>query len=251
MAVTDLLLGNLALAFVTGLISSFGHCLGMCGGIVAIYSARQPAQIRAMGSRPGLVARLASFLPLHLGRITTYVFFGALIGLAGALLDQAGGMLGWQGFFSILVGLAMLLVSLSLMGILPPFEMALASITAGSSPIGRMRGLFGRHTFVSTLALGILWGFLPCGLVFAMLVLSARTQTVWGGALTMLAFGLGTLPTLLGFGLAANLLSPKLRGRLQIFAAVLILLFAFQTILRGLAVANLIPSLVIGPVMLW
>ena len=251
MAVTDLLLSNLALAFVTGVISSFGHCLGMCGGIVAIYSARQSAMSAEPGNKPNLLARVASFLPLHLGRITTYAFFGALIGLAGSLLDRAGGLMGWQGVFSILVGIAMLVVSLSLMGILPPIEMALASITAGSSPMRRMRGLFDKHSFLSTLTLGILWGFLPCGLVFAMLVLSARSQTVWGGALTMLAFGLGTIPTLLGFGLAANLLSPKLRGRLQIFAGVLILLFAVQTILRGLAVANLIPSLVIGPVMLW
>jgi sulfite exporter TauE/SafE len=129
--------------------------------------------------------------------------------------------------------------------------MALASLTKGSSPMGRMRGLFGKHSLLSTLALGMLWGLLPCGLVFAMLVLAARTQTVWGGGLTMLAFGLGTIPTLLGFGLAANLLSPKLRGRLQVFAALLIMLFAVQTILRGLAVANLIPSLIIGPVMLW
>ena len=251
MAITDLLLGNLALAFVTGLISSFGHCLGMCGGIVAIYSARQSAKTAELGNKPGLLSRIASLLPLHLGRITTYMLIGALIGLAGSLLDQASGMLGWQGAFSILVGVAMLLVSLSLIGVLPPIEMALASLTKGSSPMGRMRGLFGQHSFLSTLALGILWGFLPCGLVFAMLVLAARTQTAWGGGLTMLAFGLGTIPTLLGFGLAANLLSPKLRGRLQVFAALLIMLFAVQTILRGLAVANLIPSLVIGPVMLW
>jgi sulfite exporter TauE/SafE len=101
------------------------------------------------------------------------------------------------------------------------------------------------------LILGILWGFLPCGLVFAMLVLAASTQTLWGGALTMLAFGLGTIPTLLGFGLAANLLSPQLRGRLQSFAGLLILLFAIQTIFRGLAVAHVIPSLSFGPVMLW
>jgi sulfite exporter TauE/SafE len=67
----------------------------------------------------------------------------------------------------------------------------------------------------------------------------------------MLAFGLGTVPTLLGFGLAANLLSPRLRGRLQLVAGLLILLFAVQTILRGLAAANVIPSLIIGPVMLW
>jgi sulfite exporter TauE/SafE len=251
MAVTDLLLGNLALAFVTGLISSFGHCLGMCGGIVAIYSARQSARTAELGIKPGLLARIASLMPLHLGRITTYMLIGALIGLAGSLLDQASGMLGWQGAFSILVGIAMLLVSLSLLGVLPPIEMALASLTKGSSPMGRMRGLFGKHSLLSTLALGMLWGLLPCGLVFAMLVLAARTQTVWGGGLTMLAFGLGTIPTLLGFGLAANLLSPKLRGRLQVFAALLIMLFAVQTILRGLAVANLIPSLIIGPVMLW
>ena len=251
MAITDLLLGNLALAFVTGLISSFGHCFGMCGGIVAIYSARQSARTAELGKKPGLLARIASLLPLHLGRITTYMLIGALIGLAGSLLDQASGMLGWQGVFSILVGVAMLLVSLSLMGVLPPIEMALASLTKGSSPMGRMRGLFGKHSLLSTLALGMLWGLLPCGLVFAMLVLAARTRTVWGGGLTMLAFGLGTIPTLLGFGLAANLLSPKLRGRLQVFAALLIMLFAVQTILRGLAVANLIPSLIIGPVMLW
>jgi sulfite exporter TauE/SafE len=67
----------------------------------------------------------------------------------------------------------------------------------------------------------------------------------------MLTFGLGTIPTLLGFGLAANLLSPKLRGRMQFFAGLLILLFAIQTILRGLSAANIIPSLIIGPVMLW
>ena len=251
MAITELLLSNLALALVTGVISSFGHCLGMCGGIVAIYSARQPAKSSEIGNKSGLLRRIASFLPLHLGRITTYTFFGAVIGLAGSLLNQASGLMGWQGAFSILVGIAMVLVSLSLMGILPPIEVALASLTGGSSPMGRMRRLFGKHNFLSTLALGILWGFLPCGLVFAMLVVAARTQTIWGSALTMLAFGLGTIPTLLGFGLAANLLSPKLRGRLQTFAAVLILLFAVQTILRGLAVANLIPSLIIGPVMLW
>ncbi len=246
-----MLLSNLALAFLTGIISSFGHCLGMCGGIVAIYSARQAAQTAEAGSQPNLVSRIISFLPLHLGRITTYTFFGALVGLASSLLEQFGGMMGWQGAFSILVGLAMLLVSLSLLGILPPIEMAIASLTGGNSPMARMRGLFGKRSIFATILLGILWGFLPCGLVFAMLVLAARAQTLWGGALTMLVFGLGTIPTLLGFGLAANLLSPNLRGRLQKFAAVLILLFAVQTILRGLAVANLIPSLIIGPVMLW
>jgi len=246
-----MLFSNLALAFVTGLISSFGHCLGMCGGIVAIYSARQAAQTPPGESQAGILSRIISFLPLHLGRITTYTFFGALIGLVGSLLDQAGGMMGWQGLFSVIVGIIMLLVSLSLMGVLPPIEATLVTLTKGNTPMTRMRSLFGKRSFWSTLTLGILWGFLPCGLVFAMLVLAARVGTFWGGALTMLAFGLGTVPTLVGFGLAANLLSPKLRGGLQSFAAILLMLFAVQTVLRGLAVANIIPSLSFGQVMLW
>ncbi len=252
MALNDLLISNLLVAFVTGLISSFGHCLGMCGGILAIYSARQANVIASRETaKQSLFARITRFLPLHLGRITTYAVFGAVIGLAGSLLNQAGGLMGWQGAFSILVGVAMVLVSLSLVGILPPIELALAKLSSGTSAMGRMRKLFGGHTFLSTVGLGLLWGFLPCGLVFAMLVLAARAQTFWGGALTMLVFGLGTIPTLLGFGLAANLIGPKLRGRLQLLAGVLILLFAVQTILRGLAVAGVIPSMIIGPVMLW
>jgi sulfite exporter TauE/SafE len=145
----------------------------------------------------------------------------------------------------------MLLVSLSLFGILPPIEATLLSLSGGNTPMTKMRGLFGKQSFFSTLTLGILWGFLPCGLVFAMLILAARAESLFGGALTMLAFGLGTVPTLLGFGLAANLVSPKLRGSLQSVAAVLLMLFAVQTILRGLSVAGYIPPMIIGPVMLW
>jgi uncharacterized protein len=246
-----MIISNLLLALVTGLISSFGHCLGMCGGIVAIYSARQPALVTTNGTKPRLLARIGALTPVHIGRITTYAFLGALIGLAGSLLDQVGGFMGWQGIFSIIVGIAMIAIALSLMGVLPPIDVALASFRGGASPMKRMRSLFGNRSFIANFGLGILWGFLPCGLVFAMLIVAARTQSLAGGALTMLAFGLGTIPTLLGFGLAANLLSPKLRGRLQFFAALLILLFAVQTILRGLAAANVIHSLIIGPVMLW
>ncbi len=247
----EVLFSNVALAFVTGLISSFGHCLGMCGGIVAIYSARQSAQISADGTPITVWMRIRNFLPLHLGRITTYTFFGAAIGFAGSLLNQAGAMMGWQGAFSIFVGIIMLLVSLSLLGVLPPVEATLLSLFGGNTPMTKMRELFGKRSFFSTLTLGILWGFLPCGLVFAMLILAARAESLSGGALTMFAFGLGTVPTLVGFELAANLLSPKLRGGLQSAAAVLLMLFAVQTVLRGLAVANIIPSMIIGPVMLW
>jgi hypothetical protein len=246
-----MIIGTLALALATGVISSFGHCLGMCGGIVAMYAARQPAFSTADGMPPSLLRRIGRLAPLHTGRLMTYTFLGSLIGFAGSLLDKAGGLVGWQGAFAILVGIAMIGVALSLMGVLPPVESLLASVLTRGSPIGRMRALLGRRSFLATLSLGVLWGFLPCGLVFAMLVVAAGTQSLWVGALTMLAFGLGTVPTLLGFGLAANLLSVKLRGRLRFVAGILILIFATQTIFRGLAAANVIPSLIIGPAMLW
>jgi hypothetical protein len=245
------ILASLTIAFVTGVISSFGHCLGMCGGIVAIYSARQAAVASADGTQPNLIMRVGSLVPVHIGRIMTYTFLGTLVGFAGAMLNQVGGSVGWQGAFSIIVGIGMIFIALSLIGVLPSIETILASATSGIAPMQRMRGLFGKRNIWATITLGILWGFLPCGLVFAMLVVASSTQSAWGGALTMIAFGLGTVPTLLGFGLAANMLSPKLRGRLQLFAGLLILLFAIQTILRGLAVANIVPSLIIGPVMLW
>jgi sulfite exporter TauE/SafE len=240
-----MILGNLAIAFVTGVISSFGHCLGMCGGIVAIYSARRQMTQASLGTRIG------GLLPVHLGRITTYALLGAAMGLAGALLEQAGNFAGWQGLLSILVGIVMLLIGLSLMGVLPPIEAVVASATGSASPMGKMRGLFGSTSTWSSVAIGLLWGLLPCGLVFAMLINAASTQTIWGGALTMIAFGLGTIPTLLGFGLASSALAPQLRGNLMKFAAIIVLLFGAQAILRGLAATNIIPSLILGPVMLW
>ena len=241
----------LVLPFVTGLISSLGHCLGMCGGLVAVYSARRAAVSNATGVRPTIIARIGALVPLHAGRIMTYAVLGGLIGLVGSLLDKAGSSVGWQGVFSIVVGVAMIVVALSLLRVLPPIEVALASITGSASPARHMRALSEKRSLVASCGLGVLWGFLPCGLVFAMLVVAAGTHTAWGGSLTMLAFGLGTVPTLLGFGLVANLVGPRLRGRLQSLAGALILLFAVQTILRGLAAANVIPSLTIGAVMLW
>lgn len=244
-----MLIENLILAFVTGVISSFGHCLGMCGGIVAIYSARRTALAGANGARVTWANRIGMLLPVHLGRITTYTILGAMLGLAGALLDQVGGLVGWQGVLSLIVGGVMIAIGLSLAGVLPPIEVALAKITG--SPMAQMKGRFGSTDVWSNVALGLLWGLLPCGLVFAMLVNAASTQSLAGGALTMLVFGLGTIPTLLGFGLASNALGAKLRGRLMLVAALIIFFFGAQMIMRGLAAMNILPSLILGPVMLW
>ncbi len=246
-----MLIDNLVIAFVTGVISSFGHCIGMCGGIVAIYSARRPALATAKGASASWLTRATSLLPVHLGRITTYTILGAAMGLVGSLIEQVGGFVGWQGGLSIIVGIVMILIGLSLLGILPSVEIIVASATGGASPMKRMRGLLGTSSVWGGVGIGLLWGLLPCGLVFAMLVNAASTQTIYGGALTMVAFGLGTVPTLLGFGLASNAIAPQLRGNLMKVAAVIVLLFGAQAIMRGLAIMHLIPPLTVGPFVLW
>lgn len=246
-----MLIDNLVVAFITGVISSFGHCIGMCGGIVAIYSARRAPLATTGGASVGWGSRAGSLLPVHLGRITTYTILGAAMGLVGSLIEQVGGFVGWQGVLSIIVGFVMILIGFSLLGVVPSIEVVIASATGGASPMKRMRGLLGSSSVWSGVSIGLLWGLLPCGLVFAMLVNAASTQTMYGGALTMVAFGLGTMPTLLGFGLASNAIAPRLRGNLMKVAAVIVLLFGAQAILRGLAIMHLIPPLTLGPFVLW
>lgn len=246
-----MLIDNLVVAFITGVISSFGHCIGMCGGIVAIYSARRAPLAATGGTNVNWVSRAGLLLPVHLGRITTYTLLGAAMGLVGSLIEQVGGLVGWQGVLSIIVGIVMVIIGLSLLGVLPSVEVVVASATGGASPMKRMRGLLGNSSVWSGIGIGLLWGLLPCGLVFAMLVNAASTQTMYGGALTMVAFGLGTIPTLLGFGLASNAIAPQLRGNLMKVAAIIVLLFGAQAILRGLAIMHLIPPLTLGPFVLW
>lgn len=239
-------LEGLFASFLTGLMSSLGHCIGMCGSLVAAHALsgqRDPSRrVRVLG-QPTLL--------LHTGRLTTYAMLGVAMGSVGALLDLMGSATGWQGLLSIVAGLAMLFISLRLSGVLPAGEIAptflFRSLRVGSrlAELRRGRGAW------SSLGAGLLWGLLPCGLVFAMLVNAAATGNGVSGALVMVAFGLGTVPALVGFGLVATRLGVQFRQRLLRFAAVPVLFLAVQSILRGLAAAGVLSSVVIGGVMLW
>jgi sulfite exporter TauE/SafE len=83
-------------------------------------------------------------------------------------------------------------------------------------------------------AVGLVLGFIPCGLVYAAGAKAAATQSLVGGMLTMLVFGLGTFPAMIIIGLASHLISDKLRHRLILIAAILVILLAIMTILRGI-----------------
>lgn len=180
-----------ASALVMGFFAS-GHCLGMCGPLVL-----------ALPPGDGNFSKAVFFRVLYnLGRIATYAMLGALAGLAGAALAFEGA----QAKVASIAGV--LLIIVALMQVLPKLRLNLFShvyqvISRFISP--RLKNA-GAGRFV---LLGLLNGFLPCGMVAAALVVSIAAETVAEGVLYMAVYGLGTLPmmltaSLMGFYLAAR-----------------------------------------------
>lgn len=204
-----------ASAFVAGLLSS-GHCFGMCGGIVGAFSldgaGKSPGRGGgSSGRRPG--GRLGGLLAYNAGRILTYSALGALAGTLGAAVGgwlppevaRRGGRLLAAVF---LVGLGLFLAGRP--QFLQPIERLGARLWRRIEPLGR-RFLQARGPG-HALALGLVWGFLPCGLVYSMLAMASLAGGAPDGALVMLSFGAGTLPALFAAGLAASRLRELARS---------------------------------------
>lgn len=189
------------------------HCAAMCGGVVAAVGA-QPAPsgmrvIPIVATPPRLRMQLA----YNLGRITTYALLGALVGALGSgalLLRQLAPverlLFGGAHLFLIAIGLYLL-------GWLPGLRRIEG---AGLLLWRRVQPALSWVLPVTTppraLAMGLLWGFVPCGMVYTLLLSALFSGSAWNGGLLMLAFGLGTLPNVLGLGLLAGGLRDRLRG---------------------------------------
>jgi hypothetical protein len=215
----------LVLAFAGGIAGSL-HCLGMCGGLVALL----------VGGDPGRPAwlRLALY---NLARVNTYAAVGALAGALGtavvawAPLDVAARTL------AVLGGLAVVAVGLEWLGVLPPRGQRLVArvqerIAAPARDLLAARSLWG------PIAFGTANAFLPCHLIYAFAALAAATGSVGRGALTMLAFGLGTLPAMMLAGSAPALLRARRTAPLARAAGAFVLLVGFVTIARAFGAAG-------------
>lgn len=179
-------------AFVVGLLGGV-HCLGMCGGIVG-----------ALSFGAGGPARWPVMLGYNAGRISSYTLAGAVAGGLGyyfsGLVPVQNAQLGLQ----LVAGVFLMLMGLYLAGwwnVLLRFERAGAVLWRRIEPLGR--GLLPARSAGQAYLLGMLWGWLPCGLVYTALVWTLSAGGAAEGAALMLAFGLGTLPNLLLMGAAA------------------------------------------------
>jgi hypothetical protein len=191
-------LATLPLAFSLGLASTL-HCWGMCGGIVGAFGAALPS---TAGAPRGLVKSSVLF---NLGRIASYTLGGALAGGVGAALVSIPALPHAYLALQFTAGALLLLIGLQLGGWLP----ARFSLEQAALPLWR-RLRDALHLFVpmdrphKTLGAGLIWGFVPCGLVYSALAWSAGTADIAQGAMTMLAFGAGTMPGMVAAGIAAG-----------------------------------------------
>ncbi|HET7764242.1 MAG TPA: sulfite exporter TauE/SafE family protein [Burkholderiales bacterium] len=180
----------LTAVFLVGLLGG-GHCLGMCGGIVTALTVRLPRD------RP----RWSLHLAYHAGRITTYAAAGALAGGLGSAALLLGAALPIQVVLYVVAQLVLVALGLYLVGVpryLDVFERAGKVLWQRIQPAAS--ALFPVRTPARGYAVGLLWGLLPCGLVYSVLVTALVSGSAKFGALTMLAFGAGTLPSLLAAG---------------------------------------------------
>jgi len=185
---TALAAAALAAGFLGGV-----HCAGMCGGIVASLAA---------GSRGPVLGRHLAF---NAGRIATYAAAGAIAGFAGGMAQLAGPALEVRTALFAAANVLIILLGLYIAGwgrLVLALERLGSRAWRAVEPAARR--IFPIDTTAKALAAGALWGWVPCGLVYTMLSLSLASGSAAGGAFVMAAFGLGTLPTLLGAGMAAG-----------------------------------------------
>lgn len=242
---------NLLAVFAVGMAGSV-HCVGMCGGIAGALSAA-PGGVRAHNAGPRVIpiATATTALPwaadsvplrvaaYNTGRIASYMAAGAIAGgLAGGAASLAR-IAAWQSAAYWLANLMLVALGLYLMDA----WRGLARLEAAGNALWRrllplLRPLMPMDTPWKALAVGGLWGWLPCGMVYSVLLTAMLSGSAPSGAAVMLAFGLGTLPMLIALGLLGGQVRKRLQKRaVRAACGALVLAFGVLGLLRAGGVA--------------
>lgn len=215
-------------AFIVGLLGG-GHCVGMCGGIMNALVYALPESQRRLGRVLPLI------LLYNFGRIFSYALAGAVIGFLAGWMQIISSPVGMVA--RVAAGLMLILMGLYLAG----WWRGLAYLERlGGGIWRRIQPMANRLMPVQSprqaLLLGVLWGWLPCGLVYSALTLSAAVGNWWESALVMMAFGLGTLPTLMLTGVFAHKLKSWLQKTLvRNISALMVIAFGLWTLAMPLS----------------
>jgi uncharacterized protein len=242
---------DLLLVMALGFLGSFGHCIGMCGPLAVAFSLSQ---------QQSSTWRKALYFHglLNLGRITSYLLVGACIGALGSILVAGGQLAGIES--GLRRGLALLtgglLVWMGLAQINPAWfaKLPLVHAELASQFHHWLNALMLRLTQSAQgwtpLLLGLTWGLIPCGFLYTAQLKAAESGSLTQGALTMLAFGVGTLPAMLGIGISASRLSADRRSQLFRLGGYVTLLIGILTLWRTGEMADYTGHAAIGCLML-
>lgn len=210
------LLAGYASLLLAGLGGSL-HCIGMCGPILIGFSqsfarSNEPPPTEANPDRDAAVSAgdgplpgdrrpslMWDFAAYHTGRIWTYALLGLIAGFVGHGLRESSTWMGWQRGAGVAIGVFVVITGLALLGVIPGVDADRWLHRCGFKKFGKgswFRGLMQSRGFTPKLLLGVVMGFLPCGLVYAALVLAATMPSPLHSALAMAVFGIGTLPSL-------------------------------------------------------
>jgi sulfite exporter TauE/SafE len=212
-------LASISAAFFLGLLSS-AHCVGMCGGIMGALSMAVPVEAKNK--------RWMILLGYNFARIFSYALIGILLGRFAQELTSWGG----QVILRWIAGLLLIAMGLYLADWwrgLTYLESAGRYLWAYLQPLSKK--LMPVNSVTKAFALGMIWGWLPCGLVYSALMFAIAQGEALNSGMVMLAFGLGTLPTVLLSGVFAQTLTSWLqRKQLRWSFALMIMLFGLWTL---------------------
>ncbi len=213
-------------------IGGAAHCAGMCGGF--------PLALSALPG--GMAVRAQRVAIYNFGRGFTYVFLATLAGALGLWAGRAFS-LGEYGIWiargvSILLGIAIILVGLWLLGLPLPLWKTIRSGFVAEQVVLLTRSLTKSKSVFAPFALGLVNGLLPCPLVYVMLAAAfyaaARFETIWVSLCVSAGFALGTMPIMMSLGIFGAAVGAGSRRRLLRLAAILMLVMGALTVARGI-----------------
>jgi len=216
---------NLLTIISIAFLGSFGHCIGMCGGIVLAYTT---IKIKPESSK---VSKSIAHLLYSFGRVFTYTILGAIFGALGGVVLFSNNA---NGILLIIAGVAMVLAGLSLMGKIK--FLTLIEHSFSSSPLYKktFQKILHSQSNLSFFLLGMLNGLLPCGFVYFFAITAASTADPLSGALVMAIFGMSTIPAMFGVGFLASLASAtSFRNMMMSLSSVAVILYGTFTIYNG------------------
>jgi uncharacterized protein len=189
-------------AFAMGLATSL-HCVGMCGSIIGTLTLSLSPEVR--NNKRRLIPFVFNY---NFGRITSYTLAGAIAGVVESFIPAPVTEINGYRVLQILSAIIMASAGFYIAGWLPRF----AYIEKAGTHFWKIIEPFGRKLIpvkghIQAFLFGMVWGWLPCGLVYTALALALTTGDVTKSALTMLSFGLGTLPAVMGVGIMTSVLT--------------------------------------------